>query len=493
MSEVAVGTAHQYKIRVEKSKEETINFNLEDVKLKNTSFEVIDRKIAEEIVVEYEWLKTLPQALYLFGLYFDINNEKHLGGVLVFSQDYAQHTDAWDVYGFDNKMILLSRGVSLWWTPKNTASFFIAKAIRWLKENTHYRIATATVDPAAGEIGTIYQALNWKYVGLMAGNYSGDEHLKKKECVVDNKLVNYRQIRKEFGGFDETKILEKYPNAEFVNRFRKKRYFYFFDDKKNNAIYENNIKHLYMPYPKREDKPIIGLIYKITNIVNNKVYIGQTVRAFSVRIMEHKRLRGKSHLVNSIRKYGFENFKFEILELFTSLEDMNQSEIDYIKQYNSTDKKLGYNIEMGGRNAIPGEETRKKMSNAAKGRKQSKEWVAKRIPPKGSEEAKKHGRPKTQEEREYLSKISPKYWQGKTRSQETRDKISRTKRERGFSDKQKASIKKQSQIVCKEKDGEIIKYPSINEAARQNDVSGASISRYTKNERVVKGWRWYRE
>lgn len=92
-----------------------------------------------------------------------------------------------------------------------------------------------------------------------------------------------------------------------------------------------------------------------------------------------------------MNKYGFENFKFELLEICTSLDDMNQLEIDYIKKYNSTNKKNGYNIEKGGDNYFVSDETRKKMSETGKGRKQSKEWVAKRIPPKGSDEAKKYG------------------------------------------------------------------------------------------------------
>lgn len=229
--------AHQYKIRLEKSKTEKIDFDLNDVVLKNTTIELINKQIAKEFIIEYEWLKSIPQQTsYHFGLFFNINNKKYLGGVLIYSQDYAQNTGVWDKYGFGDKLILLSRGVCLWWTPKNSASYFISKSIKWLKENTKYRIVTATVDPNAGEIGTIYQSLNWYYVGLMSGNYHNNKESKRFSVLINGKLRYSRSIRKEFGTMKKDVILQKYPDAVFIPQYRKRRYFYFFDTKQKNKI-----------------------------------------------------------------------------------------------------------------------------------------------------------------------------------------------------------------------------------------------------------------
>lgn len=118
---------------------------------------------AKPIILKYEYLGTMPGwSEYAFGQYF--NN--YLGGVLVFG-----HTTGSDI-AFSkmfpkSKVITLQRGVNLHWTPKNSASYFIARACRWLRENTDYHIVTATADEEAGEIGTIYQALNWIYVGRL--------------------------------------------------------------------------------------------------------------------------------------------------------------------------------------------------------------------------------------------------------------------------------------------------------------------------------------
>lgn len=98
-------------------------------------------------------------------------------------------------------------------------------------------------------------------------------------------------------------------------------------------------------------RPITG-IYKITNNINGKVYIGQSVD-IKRRWKEHKKeaFYKKSHcfdypLYRAIRKYGIENFKFEILE--ECPQDMlNELEIFYINEYKATGEN-GYNQNDGG-------------------------------------------------------------------------------------------------------------------------------------------------
>ena len=101
-------------------------------------------------------------------------------------------------------------------------------------------------------------------------------------------------------------------------------------------------------------------IYKITNQVNGKVYIGQSID-IEKRWEDHclKTFRQNSEeynypLYQSIRKYGLENFKFEILEECSSKE-LNQKEIEYIALYESypPDKGKGYNQTPGGQGGRP--------------------------------------------------------------------------------------------------------------------------------------------
>lgn len=96
---------------------------------------------------------------------------------------------------------------------------------------------------------------------------------------------------------------------------------------------------------------IIG-IYMITNIVNDKKYIGQS-RDIRCRWRGHKSdLKRGLHeniiLQNSWNKYGEENFKFSIIEE-CKLEELDKKEINYIITYNTMcDKRMGFNIESGG-------------------------------------------------------------------------------------------------------------------------------------------------
>lgn len=111
-------------------------------------------------------------------------------------------------------------------------------------------------------------------------------------------------------------------------------------------------------------------VYKITNKVNGKVYIGQSI-SLKVRWKEHMNSlkRGDSHsilLQRAWNKYGQDNFSFEILELCT--EDMlDEIETKYILLYDSCNN--GYNVESGGnRNKHLADETKQKLSDSAKER-----------------------------------------------------------------------------------------------------------------------------
>jgi group I intron endonuclease len=108
-------------------------------------------------------------------------------------------------------------------------------------------------------------------------------------------------------------------------------------------------------------------IYKITNTINNKVYIGQSID-IERRWKKESKLNGiNQHLRSSFQKYGIENFKFEVLVECEDV-DLDRLEIYWIDFYNSTDRTCGYNKNSGGSNGIPNEETRKKQSDAHKGK-----------------------------------------------------------------------------------------------------------------------------
>lgn len=94
------------------------------------------------------------------------------------------------------------------------------------------------------------------------------------------------------------------------------------------------------------------IIYKITNKINNKVYIGLTTSTleykWSRHITESKNHNNTKHLYKSMRKYGLNNFKIEQIDETDDFHKMGLLERKYIKDYNSTDPMKGYNLTAGG-------------------------------------------------------------------------------------------------------------------------------------------------
>lgn len=110
-------------------------------------------------------------------------------------------------------------------------------------------------------------------------------------------------------------------------------------------------------------------VYIIQNLVNGKVYIGQTNNP-RVRKNGHwynGTHHANGHLYDSMRKHGIINFKFSLLEE-CEVEQVDEREMFWIAHYDSTNPTKGYNKESGGhKNKTLSEETKQKLSAANKG------------------------------------------------------------------------------------------------------------------------------
>src|SRR5580698_1785821 len=117
-------------------------------------------------------------------------------------------------------------------------------------------------------------------------------------------------------------------------------------------------------------------LYRITNQVNNKVYIGQTAKnPPSQRWAQHcyEARRGTQHpLYHSINKYTRHNFRFEIIAWCKTQEDTDIIEAELIKQYDSLNRDTGYNLVPAGAPNMKGfthsDETKKIWSEQRKGK-----------------------------------------------------------------------------------------------------------------------------
>lgn len=121
-------------------------------------------------------------------------------------------------------------------------------------------------------------------------------------------------------------------------------------------------------------------IYKITNILNNKIYIGQTYnRTIYDRFVRHckeARKLAPSALDRAIFKYGQQNFKVELIEECKDNKKLNERERYWIKFFNSTNRSIRYNLTDGGEGSntykykteAEMNEIRKKIGNSNKGK-----------------------------------------------------------------------------------------------------------------------------
>lgn len=109
-------------------------------------------------------------------------------------------------------------------------------------------------------------------------------------------------------------------------------------------------------------------IYKTTNLLNNKIYIGKRV----YRKKDDDWYLGSGiWLKRSIEKYGRKYFKKEIIEWCNSEEELCKKEIFWINCFDSINPKIGYNLSLGGEGGNVGKEAYVKISNKLKGVKKS--------------------------------------------------------------------------------------------------------------------------
>ena len=171
---------------------------------------------------------------------------------------------------------------------------------------------------------------------------------------------------------------------------------------------------------------MFGLIYKTTNKINGKIYIGQTKRSAEQRLKEH--VWNKTILGKAILKYGKENFIIETIEECDNQEQLNEREIFWIAFYNCMAPN-GYNLTRGGFGAFGyhhtaesklklskskkghevSQSTRKIISMARTGTKDSEETRAKKSKKLLGNQRRKD-KPHTAEDRKKMSDAQKKIW-----------------------------------------------------------------------------------
>ena len=148
-------------------------------------------------------------------------------------------------------------------------------------------------------------------------------------------------------------------------------------------------------------------VYKITNLVNYKVYIGQSINIVN-RWKDHVHALNRNDssctlLQRAWNKYGEENFSFEILELCAE-EQLDEIEIKYIEIYDALNPEKGYNIEPGGnKNKHLSDETKQRLRESHLGKHHTDEAKCKMSESRTGEGNGMYGRRHTEEAKQKMS------------------------------------------------------------------------------------------
>lgn len=164
---------YQYQRRLDTLEEDKEIFGWTDEDIKNINLDEFEfsfiatkeeKKEATEFIKRYEWLGTV-------GSYpthwFSARYKGILGGVIIMGMPNSFSK----LLGEKTKDIerLIARGASASWTPMNLGSKFLMWCIKWMTKNTQYRLFTCYSDLQAKENGSIYQALNFYFLGAGSG------------------------------------------------------------------------------------------------------------------------------------------------------------------------------------------------------------------------------------------------------------------------------------------------------------------------------------
>jgi hypothetical protein len=195
---------------------------------------------AAAVIRDYEWLGDMPQAVTTcWGLLW----ERTIAGVLVFAEKPGSNLASDKSSIVPQEALYLARGACVHWAPPNAASFFINAVCQKLGNVS----VLAYSDPAAGEVGTIYQALGWVYIGKSRGGPTG--------VLVDGKLMQLHSFKRDRNynvGQSLAEVRAAFPKANTIIPVpRKHRYLGVYGSKKYRRESLRRLSDYSLPYPKR--------------------------------------------------------------------------------------------------------------------------------------------------------------------------------------------------------------------------------------------------
>jgi hypothetical protein len=223
--------------------------------LKGAVVERITRARAATIILKYEWLRTLGSGV---RAYYGLKIDGELLGAVCLG---TMGGDIRNICGeeYADKTVCLMRGACVPHAPKNAASFLIRHACRLAFKDFGWCVFFAYSDSDAGEIGTVYQASNWYFIGEGLGrpvkSYHTDYESPDGKVIVSSYKLNHDKRRTFVRslGWDASKgPMRPYIESlgwKPIKRYGKKKWAWFEGPDKDKL--KKACRYAFLPYPKR--------------------------------------------------------------------------------------------------------------------------------------------------------------------------------------------------------------------------------------------------
>ncbi len=215
-----------------------------DLSLKKAVVRPIRKRLAEQIILKYEWLGTMSSTNLHFGIFFG----SYCAGVTCVGKAVTAGNNIHSPFAIErDELLILARGACVHWAPPGTNSKLVSWTSRLIPERRpRAKLILAYADTDAGEIGTIYQASGWHYIGL-----SGwvPQFVAPNGRIFDGRIISYYAQKGRVSWVQQRDAMIRQGWKEQRSN-PKHRYVQILG--KQPKAFRRKIERMSRPYPKRQ-------------------------------------------------------------------------------------------------------------------------------------------------------------------------------------------------------------------------------------------------
>jgi len=206
----------------------------------------ISRSLAKQIIFKYEWLGTMSSSSAHYGIFFDMHCA---GAVCIAIGTGTGCPNTHMPFGIKrSELAILTRGACVHWAPSGANSKLVSYSVKLAAREYPIKLILAYSDSDAGEIGTIYQACNWVYIGKTAT--SDTEIISPTGRVYHRRIITEYARQNSISNAKMRKFMIE-SGWRYQKYNPKGRYVFVLDKSDKDLI--DRVESMCKPYPKRNN------------------------------------------------------------------------------------------------------------------------------------------------------------------------------------------------------------------------------------------------